>query len=96
MSVNERALGRVFYWLNGAMIIALLLWMGWFTARTIAEQQRDAAFREAQIDYIQQQNNAQLCAQHDIILAVRKTNRSLGLPVDQIRPPDIEGIECAP
>lgn len=42
----------------------------------------------------QQQNITQLCAQHDITIAVRKIGLKLGLPVADIVPPTTEGLDC--
>jgi hypothetical protein len=49
---------------------------------------------QRQIAGVSQQNDAQLCAQHDITVAVRKIGLKLGLPVEDIVPPDVEGLNC--
>lgn len=59
------------------------------TNRTVSEINR------RQLDAIEYQNDTQLCAQHDIILAVRSIGRKLGLPTGDIPVPDTEGLECA-
>jgi hypothetical protein len=44
--------------------------------------------------YVVAQNNAQLCGQHDITIAVKKIGLKLGLPVEDIIPPDVSGLNC--
>jgi hypothetical protein len=70
----------------------------------IGRVDRQAKFQEeatqAQIEFVQGQNDKQLCAQHDIILAVRKLGRgferALGLPpLTNIDVPDVKGLDCA-
>jgi len=48
----------------------------------------------SQTNIVQHQNDTQLCAQHDITVAVKKIGLKLGLPVDDIVPPDVRGIDC--
>ena len=52
-----------------------------------------------QIEFVQTQNDVQLCTQHDIILAVQKLGRGfervLGLPpLANIDIPDTHGLNC--
>lgn len=68
----------------GVFIAVLVL----LTLRQISE------INQRQIQAVQQQNNTQLCAQHDIVIAVRQIGVKLGLPVDDIRIPDVEGLNC--
>ncbi len=49
---------------------------------------------ENQVAVVKAQSDAQICAQHDIVLAVREIGRKLGLPVEDIHVPDITGITC--
>ena len=61
--------------------------------------ERQEAITRVQIEFIQEQNDKQLCAQHDIIQAVRQLSRGLervlGLPsIAKIRVPNVSGINC--
>lgn len=49
---------------------------------------------QRQLDSVKQQNDAQLCAQADIVGAVKQIGRSLGLPTQDIIPPDTTGLDC--
>lgn len=49
---------------------------------------------QRQLESVKLQNDAQICAQADIIGAVKQIGRSLGLPTQDIVPPDTSGIEC--
>ena len=49
---------------------------------------------QRQLDSVKQQNDAQLCAQADIVGAVKQIGHSLGLPTGDIVPPDTTGIDC--
>jgi len=69
----------------------------------IGRVDRQAALQEqvtqVQIEFIQGQNDQQLCAQHDIILAIRNLSRGfervLGLPpIANIDVPDVKGLSC--
>ncbi len=53
-----------------------------------------AELNKNQVSIVQQQNDAQICTQHDIIIAVRQIARSLGLPSDDIIVPDVSGLDC--
>ncbi len=92
--MNDRRIRATLYWANAVLIVLLVLWMGWITARQIETGTAVAEFNENQIIYVQQQNDRQLCAQHDILVALRTFMRTLGLPTDNIRVPDTEGINC--
>ncbi len=65
--------------LSGMMLIALI---------------RISDVQQQQLDSVKQQNDAQLCAQADIVGAVKQIGRSLGLPTQDIIPPDTTGIDC--
>lgn len=70
--------------------------LGWaFVAASVLNTARDVAeINRRQLELVAQQNDAQLCAQHDIVIAVRKIGTKLGLPVSDIVPPDVAGIVC--
>ncbi len=106
--MNDRRISRALYWANGVILILVVVWMGWITASTIDTQRAVARFNENQITYVQAQNDNQICTQYDLtvavrylVVSVRKIGTSLGLPVEDIRPedirlPDVEGIDCDP
>jgi hypothetical protein len=47
-----------------------------------------------QLAFVTAQNVQQLCAQRDIVQAVRSIGLKLGLPVEDIVPPDVSGLNC--
>lgn len=47
-----------------------------------------------QIHYVQDQNTLQLCAQREILVAVRGIGRKLGLPVADITTPEVDPTTC--
>lgn len=81
-------------WLNFAMILLVLAWMAIITSQVIVSTARIAEINARQIITVQQQNDQQLCVQHDIVSAIKKIGLKLGLPVVDIVPPDITGLEC--
>ena len=88
--VSRRVLDALFIVQVVANIVVLALVIGLlFTAtRNISE------LSEQQGKAIQAQNYAQLCAQYDLTIAVRRIGLKLGLPVDNIQPPSLEGVNC--
>ncbi len=50
--------------------------------------------QQQQLDSVKQQNDAQICAQADIVGAVKQIGHSLGLPTQDIVPPDTTGLDC--
>lgn len=52
------------------------------------------SLNKRQAEAIQQQNDAQLCAQHEIVVAVRQIGTKLGLDVSDMTVPDIRGLDC--
>lgn len=74
-----------------ALVIVFLLGQLAFTVQTFHQL---VDFQQQQIVYIQKQNDLQLCAQHDIIVATRKIGQKLGLPVRDIMVPSVEGLNC--
>lgn len=81
-------------WLNIAMIVLVLVWMALVTSQVIVSTGRISDINSRQILTVQQQNATQICAQSDIVTAVRKIGLKLGLPVEDIVPPDVTGLEC--
>jgi hypothetical protein len=50
---------------------------------------------QRQVEQIKDQNDAQICARHDIVLAIKRIGDDLNLPgVRNLEPPSIEGIDC--
>jgi hypothetical protein len=92
------------HWLvivNWTMIVFVVLWLAVITQQVILSTSRNAdtakqigEINQRQIETVREQNNAQLCAQHDIVIAVRKIGTKLGLPVEDIVPPNVDGIDC--
>jgi hypothetical protein len=80
--------------LNWVMIVLVLLWMAIITQQVILAATHISDINTRQIATVQNQNDTQLCAQHDITLAVISVARKLGLPTDDIAVPDIAGLEC--
>jgi hypothetical protein len=80
--------------LNWVMIALVLLWMAIVTQQVILAATHISDINTRQIESVKAQNNTQLCAQHDIVIAVRKIGLKLGLPVVDIVPPNVDGIEC--
>jgi hypothetical protein len=62
-----------------------------YTIQTGREVQQ---ISERQIDYVELQNNAQICNQHDMLVALITIGDKLGLPTDDIVVPDVEGLDC--
>ena len=60
----------------------------------IRTNQTVGQLNQNQVAIVQQQNDAQICTQHDIVLAVKSIGRKLGLPVDDITVPDVKGLDC--
>lgn len=85
---------RIIDWLfllQVVLVVGVLLILTAYTVQTANQVQ---VISQRQIDIVQQQNNAQLCAQHDIIIATRQIARSLGLPTSGIVVPNVEGLSC--
>jgi heme/copper-type cytochrome/quinol oxidase subunit 2 len=80
--------------LNWVMIALVLLWMAIITQQVILAATRISDINTRQITTVQEQNDTQLCAQHDITVAVISVARKLGLPTDDIAVPDIAGLAC--
>jgi hypothetical protein len=79
---------------NWVMIVLVVLWMAIITQQVILSTSRISDINTRQIATVQDQNDTQLCAQHDITVAVISVARKLGLPTDDIAVPDITGLEC--
>lgn len=76
-------------------IVVNIVVLGALVALLFSATRDIATITEQQVVIVQQQNEAQLCAQHEIVVAVRKIGVKLGLPVEDIVPPDVEGLDCA-
>lgn len=68
-------------------------------ARLNTQATRQDQIIKAQINFVQKQNDVQLCTQHDIILAIQKLahgfERVLGLPpLAKIDVPSTQGLNC--
>lgn len=75
-------------------VFAVVILFAVLTTFLVRQQQQIADLTRRQIIFIQEQNNVQLCAQYEITVAVRKIGLRLGLPVDDIQPPKLGGIDC--
>jgi hypothetical protein len=85
------------HWLvvvNWTMIVLVVLWMAVITQQVILSTSRITDINSRQIEAVKTQNDAQLCAQHDIVVAVKKIGTKLGLPVSDIVPPNTDGMDC--
>ena len=82
--------GRLFTFQIIANIVVLGALLGLMLVSTI----RISDLNQRQLDAVKVQNTAQICAQADIVSAVRQIARSLGLPTQNIVPPDTEGLAC--
>lgn len=85
---------RVLDGLNLLLIVVVILFLLTLTGFVFYATSKIGQFSRQQIEYVQHQNDAQLCAQHDIIVAVRKIGQKLGLPVEDIVVPNIEELNC--
>lgn len=83
--VRALALGMICLVIVGVMIMVGLV---------IKQGQQIADLNRRTGVYVISQNNAQLCAQHDIVIAVKQIGVKLGLPVDDIVVPDVTGLPC--
>jgi hypothetical protein len=79
---------------NWIMIVLVVLWMAIITQQVILSTSRISDINSRQIATVQEQNDTQLCAQHDITVAVISVARKLGLPTDDIAVPDVAGLAC--
>jgi hypothetical protein len=61
---------------------------------TIRTGQEVRQISERQTLILQQQNNFQICNQHDMILALDDIARKLGLPPNDFVVPDVKGLNC--
>ncbi len=92
--MSEGHARRVLYWANTLLIVAVIVTLGVLTSSVIRAGRAVQEFNERQVGVVQQQNDLQLCTQHDLTIAVRKIGRKLGLPVDDIAVPGVETIDC--
>ena len=76
-------------------IILNIVVLGLLVGMMIVVMVRVSDFNARQIETVRVQNELQLCAQHDIVTAVKGIGRKLGLPTDDIIPPNVEGLHCA-
>jgi hypothetical protein len=67
-------------------IVANIVVLGALLILMLVATIRISDINQRQLDAVKNQNTAQLCAQHDIVDAVKKIGRSLGLPTDDIVP----------
>lgn len=88
--LSRRALDALYI----TQIVANILVLGIIVAMLVVGAQRLSDIQTQQITIVQQQNDAQICTQHDIIISVRQIARSLGLPTEDIVVPDVEGLNC--
>jgi len=88
--ISRRSQDKLFLIQIVLNIIVLGALLGLMLISTI----RISDINRRQIEAVKQQNDAQLCAQHDITVAVRKIGLKLGLPVEDIVPPDVSAIQC--
>lgn len=79
----------------GLIIAGLIFALGELNQQSDRQEQ----LTRAQLEFVQGQNDQQLCAQHDIIFAIQKLangfERTLGLPpLTHITVPDVTGLDC--
>jgi hypothetical protein len=77
-----------------SMIVLVIVAVMAMVGLVIRQGQQIANLNKATADYIVAQNKAQLCAQHDITIAVKKIGRRLGLEVTDIVVPNVAGLNC--
>lgn len=75
-------------------IIVNIVVLGALLALMLVATIRISDINQRQIAAVAQQNDAQLCAQHDIVIAVKQIGHKLGLPVTDIYVPDVAGLDC--
>lgn len=92
--MNDRRVRSLLYWANAAVLVMVVLWMGWITARTIEADVRSKEFARIQLEFVTEQNEDQLCGLRTTLIAVRKIGLRLGLPVQDIELPNVEGFAC--
>lgn len=89
--VSQRSLQR----LNLILVVLVVLVLGGVIAMNVYAAKAISDINRRQIAQVSHQNDLQLCAQHDMVFAIRKIGLKLGLPVSDIVPPDIRGLDCA-
>lgn len=82
--------GRLFVF----QVIANIVVLGVLLVLMLYAAIRISDINQRQLDAVKVQNVSQICAQHDIVVAVRSIGRKLGLPVEDIVVPDTTGLEC--
>lgn len=88
---RSRLIGAVFVLQVTVNIVVMAFLIGLlFTA-----SQHLSDISQRQIASVKAQNNAQLCNQHAMLLAIKQIGTKLGLPTQDIKPPDIQGLNCA-
>ena len=83
----------VWTYLSVVVVVVALIAL---TTFVLQQQRQIADLNQRQIAAVQHQNDLQICAQHDMLEAIKKIGLKLGLPVRDIHPPDTEGLDCAP
>lgn len=84
-------------WLGALSVIQVVVNMAVLTFVIVAvlnATQRIGEVQQAQIELVATQNQAQLCAQHDMTIAIRQIGKKLGLPVEDIYVPSVKGFDC--
>jgi len=93
--MTERFLSRrvldILFLAQLLLVATVLLIMVVYSIQTAVEVQH---ISERQTEYVRVQNNAQLCNQHDMLIALVNIADKLGLPTDDIVVPDVEGLHC--
>jgi len=89
--MSSATYGRLFVFQIALNIIVLCFIIAQLVLATehIQQIQRD------QIHYVQDQNTLSLCAQREILVAVRGIGRKLGLPVEDIVAQKVDPVLCA-
>jgi hypothetical protein len=75
-------------------VLLIVIWLGMLTVLVVNTTAKIGETSEQQIKAVAKQNDLQICTQHDIIESVKAIGRKLGLPVSDIRPPDVEDLNC--
>lgn len=86
-------------WMFGVLVIAVIVWLSFVTVLTFTTAKEFGDFQIRQVEIVQAQNVAQLCAQHDIIEAIQQMAEgfedTFGTPpLAHIEVPDVSGLDC--
>jgi len=90
VKLSPASYGRLFVFQVAFNIIVL----SFIIAQLILATSHIQQIQRDQIHYVQDQNTLSLCAQREILVAVRGIGRKLGLPVEDIVAPKVDPVFC--